>query len=401
MAARWRWAPTCGSSATDLEIHRSVRGHIVADASTPRCGEDRVMTSMWDTDDLTWAQEWFAHNHKEAEPPFAFERITGGRSNLTYCIVDAEGRRYVLRRPPLSGVLPSAHDVGREFRVMRALRGSRVPVPQVIGQGRAPGGVPFYVMHYVDGLVMRGAEQTRAELSPQLRRMAASSMIDVLVTLHGLTPRSVGLADLGRGSGFLARQVVRWYDQWSASMIVDRPIVAAIHDRLQERMPNEDEVCLVHGDYRLDNVLLDPGTGEVVAVVDWELSTLGDPLVDLAVLLVYWSQPNDAEVPLGDAPTLAEGFPTRVELARWYGERSGRSLDEFDVYLAFAQWRLALVLEGIAARRRAGAYGDVEAGVPPVEHEARVAWLLDCSANLLGMAPDEIRRSARPDSTSG
>lgn len=293
-------------------------------------------------------------------PPVTFTVIEGGRSNLTYTVTDAAGNRLILRRPPLHGVLESAHDMGREHRIITALAGTDVAVPGTIGYEPDPAvtGAPFYVMHHVEGAVLRDAG-TAADLLPEpLRRMASEAVVDTLVRLHRVDPDAVGLGDLARREAYIARQLKRWHGQLQQTRTRELPLLDEVHARLAADIPPQGPATIVHGDYRLDNLILAPLTGEVAAVLDWELTTLGDPLADLGLLLVYWAEPGDRMIPLLDSPTLLPGFASRTELAERYAARSGRDLTHLDFYVAFGYWKLACILEGVYSRYASGAYGD-------------------------------------------
>jgi aminoglycoside phosphotransferase (APT) family kinase protein len=310
--------------------------------------------------DLGRVTGWFGEHVPEAQPPLRTELIAGGRSNLTYRVVDAAGAAWVLRRPPLHGVLPSAHDMGREHRVISALAGTPVPVPATFGlcQDEAVTGAPFYVMAYVDGIVPRDEATVAAGLDEPARAAAADSLVDALVALHEVDPDQVGLGELGRRSGYLERQLARWQRQLEQSRTRPLPALDEAHRRLAANLPAQvGPARIVHGDFRLDNVVLSPA-GQVLAVLDWELCTLGDPLADVGLLLVYWAEPGDQTLPLGTAPTVMPGFPGRAALTEAYATRSGRDLSQLDLYVAFASWKLAVILEGVVARHAGGAYGE-------------------------------------------
>jgi aminoglycoside phosphotransferase (APT) family kinase protein len=294
------------------------------------------------------------------QPPLHFEIIQGGRSNLTYTVTDVDGRRLILRRPPLHGVLESAHDMGREHRILTALAGSAVPVPTCVGYESDPTvtGAPFYVMEHVDGVVVRTAADGAALLEPPLRQTAAEDVIDVLVALHDVDIDAAGLGQLARREGYIERQLRRWHGQIEKARTRELPLLDEVHARLAASVPAQGPATIVHGDYRLDNLILDPETGRVQAVLDWELTTLGDPLADVGLLLVYWSEPGDATLPLLDAPTIVEGFPRRDELVERYARASGRDLSEVGYFAAFGYWKLACILEGVYGRYASGAYGD-------------------------------------------
>jgi aminoglycoside phosphotransferase (APT) family kinase protein len=328
---------------------------------------------------------WFEAHAPDVAPPLRFSLIAGGRSNFTYTVADSSGQRFVLRRPPRGPLLPSAHDMGREHRIMTALAGSPVPVPPVIGlcTDEAVTGAPFYVMRFVDGEILR--DQPTTEAVPEPIRMAATdSLINVLADLHGLDPAAVGLGDLGRQDGYVERLLRRWRGQWEKSKTRDLPIVDEVAERLAADIPAAGPTRIVHGDYRLDNVIVSPETGSVQAVLDWELCTLGDPLADVGMLLVYWTEPGDEFSALTWAPTLAPGFPGRKEVAARYAAASGRDLSEIDYYVALGYWKIAVILEGVYARYRSGAYGETDDSWQEFEQ----------SVPQLAQAADEAARRA-------
>ena len=308
--------------------------------------------------DKARVEAWFEANVPRAEPPLSFERISGGRSNLTYTVRDSAGGAWALRRPPLGKRLGSAHDMGREHRVIAALADTDVPVPPVAGmcEDEDVNGAPFYVMEFVEGPVLRSKGEAEEHFDERDRRAIGERVADTLVAIHGVDPDAVGLGELGRKHEYVERQLRRWYGQWEKSKTRELPVVDDVHRRLSRRVPEQGPATIVHGDYRLDNMILGPG-GEVAAVVDWELCTLGDPLADVGLLMVYWSEPGDDLMPLFDPPTMAAGFPSRDEVRRRYAERSGRDLSDLDFYVALGCWKLAIILEGVYARYAAGQYG--------------------------------------------
>jgi len=308
--------------------------------------------------DLEAVIAWLRARTSIASPLDAV-RATGGRSNLTYVLTDAEDRRVVVRRPPLHGVLSSAHDVVREYRILTALAPTDVPVPICLGVEEDPAviGAPFYAMEFIDGLVARDRSSALG-LAPAQRRASSDSLIDVLARLHAVDIDEVGLGDLARRDGYLARQLHRWHTQLEAGRTRDVSVLDEVHDRLAAAVPEQGPAAIVHGDYRLDNLVLDPSTGEVAAVLDWELTTLGDPLADLGLLLVYWVEASDRTIALPDPPTLAPGFATRRELLDRYAAATGRDLSDIGYYVAFGYWKLACILEGVHGRYVSGAYGD-------------------------------------------
>lgn len=289
------------------------------------------------------------------------EVISGGLSNITYRLRGAD-RTVILRRPPLGRLLPSAHDMTREHRVLSALQGTDVPVPRVLAlcEDADVAGAPFYVMAEVEGMVYREPQQT-AELSPDQRGALADDLVDVLARIHAVDLDATGLRDFGRADGYVARQLRRWGAQWEASRTRDVPGMPELLDTLAREQPPQSETTLVHGDYRLDNTIVTLGAQphgipRVAAVVDWELSTLGDPLADLATWLTYWSGPGEdgSAVPVAQGLTAHPGFPTGDELAQRYAACTGRSVAHLPFYRAFADWKLAVILEGVHARYLAG-----------------------------------------------
>jgi aminoglycoside phosphotransferase (APT) family kinase protein len=292
--------------------------------------------------------------------------ITGGRSNLTYRLVisgSAGERVIVLRRPPLGHVLPTAHDMSREYHVLSGLAGTRVPVarPLAICTDTEVIGAPFYVMDFVPGQVLR----TRADaavLTPAQAKELSEGLAGMLAAIHGVDVAATGLTDLGRGAGYLRRQLDRWQRQWQLSATREVPGYDDLVARLTADLPGEGDITLVHGDFRLDNVLvaLTPQP-RITAVVDWEMATLGDPLADLGLTLVYWTEadeegwlnpsaaPGTASGVSTDA-TAAPGFYTRAEFTADYASRTGRDISRIEYYVAFGYFKLAVVLEGINAR---------------------------------------------------
>jgi aminoglycoside phosphotransferase (APT) family kinase protein len=287
--------------------------------------------------------------------------ISGGKSNLTYRVHCAAGE-VVLRRPPLGHILPTAHDMGREYRVLSALRGTAVPVPRTLHLGDAESGLgaPFYVMERVVGHIARDELPAGYAETSEARAAIGAALIDVLADLHLVDPAAVGLADFGRPAGFMERQLRRWSEQWTRAKVDDLPALDALRDDLAAALPPQRHSAIVHGDYRLDNTLLHPARpGEIVAVLDWEMSTLGDPLADLAALLAYWSEPDDDDVleraRIVGPVTAQPGFPTRAEVVERYAARTGFDVSAIDWYRAFAYFKLAVICQGIAARAAGGA----------------------------------------------
>jgi aminoglycoside phosphotransferase (APT) family kinase protein len=346
---------------------------------------------------------WLADHVEGVLAPFTFELIAGGRSNLTYKVTDAAGRRLVLRRPPMSHVLPTAHDMGREYRIISALRPTPVPVATALGycDDEAVNQRPFYVMDFVDGFILRGAAEGEAALDERTRRVAGEDLVDVLAAIHHVDVDAVGLGNLARRDGYIERQLRRWHGQFQQSQEQARaigmyrpvPLVDEVHRLLAARVPQQHGTAIVHGDYRIDNTVIS-AEGRVQAVLDWELCTLGDALADVGTLMAYWSDQAVAEMagPRPDAvravaaevhitgqlaATALPGFPSRAEVADRYAARSGRDLSELGFYVAFAYWKLACILEGVYVRYAAHAMSAdrsaADALAPGVEDRARRA----------------------------
>jgi len=314
--------------------------------------------------DRDGVEGWFRENVAAARLPLSFERISGGHSNLTYGVRDSVDGRWALRRPPLGKRLGSAHDMGREHKVVSALASTPVPVAPVVGlcEDESVNEAPFYVMEFVEGPILRGLAEAEAFPDEADRRAIGERVVDTLVAIHDVDPDAAGLGDLGRKEDYVARQLRRWQGQWEKSKTRELPAIDAVHERLSARIPEQGPATIVHGDYRLDNMILTPG-GEVAAVVDWELCTLGDPLADVGLLMVYWPEAGEEGISLGLPATMAPGFPKREELKARYAERSGRDLSQLDFFVALGYWKLAIILEGVYARYAAGQYGKVDPGI--------------------------------------
>ncbi|HVF75535.1 MAG TPA: phosphotransferase family protein [Acidimicrobiales bacterium] len=301
---------------------------------------------------------WLAGSLPGAEPPFEYELVAGGRSNLTYVVTDARGRRWALRRPPLGRVVASAHDVTREHRLLQALHPTPVPVPEPVAccEDLSVNDAPFYVMEFVDGLVVRNRRVGRETLAPGARRVAAESVVDVLADLHTLDADAVGLGALAARDDYVARQLKRFRTQWEQSRSRDLDDIDGVYKVLIEHLPDQPVTGIVHGDYRLDNCVVGPD-GVVRAVLDWELCTLGDVLADLAMLLVSWTRPHDDAPPWPESASVLDGFPEREELVARYVERCGHPVDDLAYYQAFALWKLACISEGVYSRYKADVMG--------------------------------------------
>ncbi|MBT2510458.1 phosphotransferase family protein [Streptomyces sp. ISL-98] len=285
--------------------------------------------------------------------PLSARLIEGGRSNLTYAVTDGRSR-WVVRRPPLGHVLATAHDMKREFRVISALHPTNVPVPEplLLCEDDSVIGSPFYVMEFVDGVPYRTADELAA-LGPERTRNAVLGLVDTLVALHAVDPEAVGLGDFGRPEGFLDRQLRRWGKQLDASRNRELAGIDELHAALGRSLPDSPAPTVVHGDYRLDNVLIGGPDDRIRAILDWEMSTIGDPLTDLGLLVMYSS-----ELGLPDSPVSttagAAGHPSAREIVERYAAGSGRDTSAIAWYTAFAWFKLAVILEGIHYRYTLG-----------------------------------------------
>lgn len=334
---------------------------------------------------------WFETHLADCAPPLHFHLIAGGHSNLTFEVTDRDGHHWVLRRPPLGQVLASAHDMGREHTIISALAETDVPVPCTIGycDDESVNGAPFYVMEHVEGTVVRTLADAQ-QLTIDQRGRAGESLVEVMASIHSVDVDRVGLGELGKKDDYIARQLRRWYGQFehSDSQVpdgIDLPVVKATHELLSSRIPPQQGASIVHGDYRLDNTMLGPD-GSINAVLDWEICTLGDPMADVGLLWVYWTDPGaDAVLPQA-SPTALEGFPTKAELMHRYAQASGRDLSSLDFYIAFGFWKLTCIIAGVYARYAGGAMGDVSAA--QVEG---FATMLDALAAQTGNAAEALR----------
>ena len=303
-------------------------------------------------------EAWVSDNVEGLTPPFKWTRLEGGHSNLTYKLEDTQGRVAVIRRPPEGELLPKAHDMSREWSLISALSKTNVPVPAAYGFCESPDvtGAWFYVMGWVDGKPLYTAEDTEALIPESERRKAAFSFIDVLADLHSVDPDAVGLGDLGKKDSYIARQLKTWYRSWTASIEFakhDDERAHMLKDFFLENVPEQGPARVVHGDYGLHNVLFGPDH-TVAAVVDWEISTLGDPLADLAYAAVLFPDDQDAALTAEGMATSVPGFPTRMEIVQRYAEKTGRNLEQLDYYIGFTRWKTAAILHGVYARYMAG-----------------------------------------------
>ena len=299
-------------------------------------------------------EAWISEHIPSLQPPLTWLRLEGGHSNLTYQITDANGELAVIRRPPQGELLPKAHDMSREWALISALQNTDVPVPAALGFCESPDvtGAWFYVMGHINGHPLYNNEDTEQWVPEAERRKMAFHFVDVLAALHSVDPDAVGLGDLGKKDSYVGRQLKTWYRSWTSSIAgadYDDPRAHELQAFFLENLPDQGPARVVHGDYGPHNVLIGPDC-YIAAVVDWEISTLGDPLADLAYALNFWPDPSDAEPPLPEAALAPAGFPSRTELAARYGETSGRDLSNIDYYIGFNRWKSAAIVHGVYAR---------------------------------------------------
>jgi aminoglycoside phosphotransferase (APT) family kinase protein len=318
--------------------------------------------------------------------PMSFELIAGGRSNLTYRVTDAAGKQFALRRPPVSHVLPTAHDMVREFTIISALHPLGVPTATPLGLCRddSVNERPFYVMEFVDGAILRDRAQAEAAFTESERGAIGENLAATLAQLHDVDVESAGLGDLARHDGYIERQLRRWrgqYEQMAVEGVDHGGLVEHVGDMLAASIPQQQKVAVVHGDYRLDNTVLDEH-GRVRAILDWEICTLGDPMADVGLLLVYWSEAADgAAALLGASPTTAPGFYSRAQVLEAYSRHSSLDTSDVNFYQAFGYWKLACILQGVFARYSAGAAGGDQGSV--TEYPKHIAMLAETAQRTL------------------
>lgn len=304
--------------------------------------------------DTPKVEAWIAAHVPSLAPPLTWTRLEGGHSNLTYLLEDARGQKAVIRRPPMGELLPKAHDMAREWELISALGGTPVPVPKALGFCADPSvtGAHFYLMGHIDGHPLYSADDARRWAPEPLRQRLGHSFIDVLADLHAVDPDAVGLSDLGKKDDYIGRQLKTWYRSWNASIAgaqFDDPRAHQLQRYFFEHVPEQGPARIVHGDYGLHNTLVG-ADGRIAAVVDWEISTLGDPLADLGYALNQWAEPGDPPPVRAVPPTSLPGFPTRRELADRYAARTGRDLAKLDFYIGFNRWKSAAIVHGVYAR---------------------------------------------------
>jgi aminoglycoside phosphotransferase (APT) family kinase protein len=327
---------------------------------------------------------WLRDNIDGAAPPFRYELIAGGHSNLTYRVTDADGRRFVLRRPPTGHVLATAHDMVREHKIISAVGKTSVPVPKALGlcPDLAVNDSPFYVMGYVDGVVLDSPERAVA-LSDGIKKELSWHLIDVLAELHAADIDAIGLGDLAKREGYVERQLRRWIAQWENSKTRELPIIDELAARLAKDIPPQQGVAIAHGDYRFGNCMVHAANARVTAVLDWELCTLGDPLADLGYLGVYWAG-TDGRFGRANDPTGAGGFPSHADLVERYALLTGRDVSRIGYYVAFSAFRLAVISEGVHARYLHGVMGGQASANDAASFEASVQQLTETALDALG-----------------
>ena len=319
-------------------------------------------------------EAWLTRTVPGVVTPLDWTLIAGGHSNLTFRVVDANGRAFALRRPPLGEHSGGAHDVLREHRIQLALQGSNVPVPRIVAacSDLAVTGAPFYVMAWADGFIIDKADDVDRQLPDTVsRRQLAFALVDALADLHRVDVDAVGLGTLGPREDQLARNLERMRKVWERTKTRELPLIDSLHARLVAARPPQRHTGLVHSDYRFGNVIA-RHDGTIAAILDWELAALGDVLIDLGGLLANWDEPEDPwpDVWMQRAPTRAGGFPKKAELIERYAARTGFDVRNVDYYRAFNYWRIAVIAEGMKRRYETGALASQ--GVQPEQIAQRV-----------------------------
>ena len=313
--------------------------------------------------DTAAVTDWIVELGLPVSGPLSFQRIGIGQSNLTYLVTDTAGHRWVLRRPPLGTLLASAHDVAREARILSALGDTDVPTPRVYGLTRDQHDTPLLLMDFVDGVVVDRMSVAES-LTQQRRRQIGLSMPATLAKIHAVDITAVGLDDLASHKPYAQRQLKRWSGQWEKSKTRELPQLDDLTRRLVAAAPPQQELTLVHGDFHLRNVITSPDSGDITAVLDWELSTLGDPLADMGSLLAYWPQPGEEDIAGEFIISTLDGFPDRAELARVYLEHTGRDAATLQYWHALGLWKVAIIAEGIVRRVLDNPANKAAAGTP-------------------------------------
>jgi aminoglycoside phosphotransferase (APT) family kinase protein len=328
--------------------------------------------------------EPFLRSHFPGESaPLLVKQFPSGHSNLTYSIYLGENQ-LVLRRPPFGSKVKSAHDMGREFRVLSKLHASYPPAPEVLLFCDDPFvlGAPFYIMRPISGIILRRDPPVGLEFSPATARRLSESFVDNLALLHGLDYQAIGLADLGKPDGYLERQVRGWTERYTGSQTHDYPEVTAIAEWMTQNMPSTQDATLIHNDYKYDNTVLDPhDVTKIIGLLDWEMSTIGDPLTDLGTTLAYWIDPQDPQE-LQDhrsAPTTFPGNLTRNEIVQRYARKTGRDVSQIAFYLAFARFKIAVIVQQIYFRFHQGLTKDQRFASMPGRIHIMLRAALQCA----------------------
>ena len=337
--------------------------------------------------DIERVSQWLCEHIEHVQAPFEFDLIAAGGSNLTFRVTDAAGNIWALRRPPVAARLATAHDMQREWKIMSALdKSTAVPVPKMVAycEDNSVNDAPFYVMGFVEGLILRD-QASAAGLTTSQCMTATQSLIDAQIAFHTADIDAIGLGDLAKArTGYIERQLKRWRKQVEAGKTRELPLLESLHQRLSKRIPAEQtRPGLAHGDYRFDNTVLSEGC-EIAAVLDWELCTVGDPVADFVWSLLYWAEPGDEITWLLDPPTLSENFCSRDDVIELYAKGSGLDLSDINYYMAFSWWKQACIVEGVYSRLKQGASGGMKvASVDAVAQ--RVEDYLDKASEIAGI----------------
>jgi aminoglycoside phosphotransferase (APT) family kinase protein len=344
-------------------------------AGTVRPGEELDLARL-----QPFLQERFGHSG-----PVSVEQFLSGHSNLTYMVRMGDtrmgSRELVLRRPPFGSKVRSAHDMAREYRVLSKLHTAYPPAPKALlyCDDLSILNAPFYLMEPIRGVIVRRDPPPDVPFPPETAKRLSEAFVDNLACLHGLDYTAIGLADLGKPQGYLERQVKGWIERYHNSKTHDLPEVERISAWLTARMPASHATALIHNDYKYDNVVLDPSDPtKIVGVLDWEMCTLGDPLTDLGTALAYWTDPQDPEElrEVRSAPTLLPGTLTRAQLVERYAAKTGRNTTNMTFYLAFARFKVAVIIQQIYYRYAQGLTQDERFAVMPdrIHTLLRASW---------------------------
>ncbi len=346
--------------------------------------------------EMTPVSDWLTKNLEGSSPPYKFELIAAGGSNLTYKITDSAGNDYALRRPPKAGVLASAHDMGREWKIMSSLekynkklagKTGQVPVPKCLTYCNDPAvlGTDFYVMSFEDGIILRDTKTVENITEAEAKR-ATESLVEVQIAMHKIDLEAAELSDFAKHEDYIGRQLKRWKKQVDAANVRELPLHDELYKRLEDAKPNETAPAgLVHGDYRFDNCVLSKNW-EVSAVLDWELCTLGNPIADFVWSAQYWTDTDDEFCWLVEAPTILPAFISRQEYIEMYFRQSGFDMSDINYYTVFSWWKQSSIVEGVNARLMVGGGGGLEAGARDEDKikaiSKRVDYMLEHSHDL-------------------